>query len=125
MKKYLLAVMLGLILAAGTSCVFYNDNLSVSVSDDEDEYEMDASFQNRKTHAVQVYVNDHLLINSSKWRNGDEVEKEVRLDDNTKFSLNASPGELRIRIDKTANSEASCEKIRIACEDIKELLTNN
>ena len=107
------------------SLCFHNNNLSISVSDDEDEYEMDASFQNRKTHAVQVYLNDHLLTSNSKWRNGDEVEKEITLDDNTNFSINASPGELRIRIDKTENSEESCEKIRRACEDLKEILVSN
>lgn len=125
MKKYILLAIIAASMAISLSSCFHDNNLSISVSDDEDEYEMDASFQNRKTHAVQVYVNDHLLTSSSKWRNGDEVEKEITLDDNTNFSINASPGELRINIDKTKNSEQSCEKIKQACEDIKDLLTDN
>ena len=125
MKKYFFSAVPLLIFMLSFSSCFHDHNISVSINDDEDEYEMDASFQRKQTHAVQVYLNDNLLVNGSEWHRNDEVEKEITLDDNTTFYIDASPGELRIKIDKTENSEQSCEKLRQVCEDIKDLLADN
>jgi len=127
MKKKALSVVLGLmILATMPSCFHFNDHdISISVSEDEDEYEMDADYKRSQTHAVQVYLNDHLLNGEIKLRRNDHVDREITLDDNTTFYINAEPGSINIKIDKTKNSEAQCEKIRIACEDLKEILAKN
>jgi hypothetical protein len=124
MKKHFISVVLGLMVLVFLSSCFHNHDISISVSDDEDEYEMEASYQKNKTHAVQVYLDDHLLNNraSSKrrWRN-----EEITLDDNTKIYLRSYPGELSIKIDKTENSEESYDKVRQACEELKEILADN
>lgn len=127
MKKTALSVVLGLmIVITMPSCFHFNDdNVSISVSDDEDEYEMDADYQKRKTHAVQVYLNDHLLNGEVKLRRNDHVSREITLDDNTTFYINTHPGNLQIKIDKTENSEESCERVRRACDDLKEILAQH
>jgi hypothetical protein len=127
MKKSTLLIVLALIILAATpSCFHYNDdNISISVSDDDDEYEMDADYSRKQTHDVQVYLNDHLLNGKIKLRRNDHVDKEVTLDDNTTFYINSEPGSINIKIDKTKNSAVQCEKIRIACEDLKEILADN
>lgn len=127
MKIYALSVVLGLvILATAPSCFHFSDHdVSVSVSDDEDEYEMDADYSRRKAHAVRVYLNDHLLDGKIKIRHNDHVDKEITLDDNTTFYINAEPGSINIKIDKTRNSEEQCERVRLACEDLKEILADN
>ena len=127
MKKTTISVVLGLmIVIAMPSCFHINDdNVSISVSDDENEYEMEADYQRRKTRAVQVYLNDHLLNGEVKLKRNDHVNREITLDDNTTFYINTEPGSINIKIDKTKNSEAQCEKIRIACEDLKEILAQH
>jgi hypothetical protein len=127
MKKYALSIVLGLmILAATPSCIHINDHdISISISDDDDEYEMDADYKRSQTHAVQVYLNDHLLNGEVKLRHNDHVDKEITLDDKTTFYINSKPGSLYIKIDKTENSEESCERVRQACEDLKEILADN
>jgi hypothetical protein len=127
MKKNILSVVLGLMIVIATpSCFHFNDdNVSISVSDDENEYEMEADYQRRKTRAVQVYLNDHLLNGEVKLKRNDHVSREITLDDNTTFYINSNPGNLQIKIDKTENSEESCEKVRRACEDLKEILASN
>ncbi|MFM6925835.1 MAG: hypothetical protein ACKOU7_10070 [Ferruginibacter sp.] len=124
MKIYALSVVLGLmILATAPSCLHISDHdVSVTVSDDEDEYEMDADYSRSKSHAVRVYLNDHLLDGKIRIKHNDYVDKEITLDDNTTFYINAHPGRLQIKIDKTENSEAQCERVRLACEDLKEIL---
>ena len=127
MKKYTLSIMLALItLVATSSCFHFNDHdISISISDDDDEYEMDAAFRRNQTQAVQVYLNDHLLNKGTKFSRNDFVDKEITLDDKTTFYINSNPGSLHIKIDKTENSEESCERIRVACEDLKEILADN
>jgi hypothetical protein len=127
MKKNTLSLVLVLmILTAISSCFHFSDHdISISVSDDDDEYEMEADYQRSKTHAVQVYLNDRLLNGEIKLKRNDLVDREVTLDDNTTFYINAEPGSINIKIDKTKNSEEQCEKIRIACEDLKEILADN
>jgi hypothetical protein len=127
MKKYALSVVLVLmILATMPSCIHFNDHdISISVSDDDDEYEMDADYKRSQTHAVQVYLNDHLLNGHVRLRRNDRIDKELTLDDNTTFYINSEPGRLYIKIDKTKNSEEQCERVREACEDLKEILADN
>jgi hypothetical protein len=127
MKKYALSIILVLmILATMPSCFHFNDHdISISVSDDDDEYEMDADYKRSQTHAVQVYLNDHLLNGHVRLRRNDHIDKEITLDDNTTFYINSNPGSLQIKIDKTENSEEQCERVRQACEDLKEILADN
>ena len=126
MKNCALSLVIGLMMIAGMSSCFHDrHDISISVSDDEDEYEMDADYRRNQSHAVQVYLNNHLLSNSGvSIRNG-FVDDEIILDDKTTFYINSNPGELSIRIDKTENSEEQCERIRQACEDLKEILENH
>jgi hypothetical protein len=127
MKKNLVLIAVGLIiLATAPSCFHFSDHdVSISISDDDDEYEMDADYHRSKAHAVQVYLNDHLLDGKIKIRHNDHINKELTLDDNTTLYISSNPGNLQIKIDKTENSEASCERVRQACEDIKEILADN
>ncbi len=126
MKKYIVSLALGLMIIAGmSSCFHHRHDMSISVSDDENEYEMEADYRRNQSHAVQVYLNDHLLSNSNvSIRNG-FVDDEITLDDETTFYINANPGELSIRINKNENSEESCERVKRICEDIKVIIEDN
>ena len=126
MKNCALLLALALMMIAGmSSCFHHRHDISISVSDDEDEYEMDANYRRNQSHAVQVYLNNHLLANSTVSIHNGFVDDEITLDDKTTFYINSNPGELNIRIDKTENSEEQCERIRQACEDLKEILENH
>jgi len=115
----------GVILLLVLSSCFHNHNVSIAISEDEDEYEMDASYRKNQTHKVRVYLNEHLLTNGSSMVRNRPMDQEITLDDNTRFYINAHPGELRIKIDKSDNSEESCEKVRQVCEELKEILADN
>jgi hypothetical protein len=127
MKKYSLSIFMALMmLTTISSCFHINDHdISISISDDDDEYEMNAAYKRSQTHAVQVYLNDHLLNGEIKLRHNDHVDKEITLDDKTTLYINSNPGRLYIKIDKTENSEESCERVRQACKDLKEILADN
>ena len=126
MKNYALSLALGLMMIAGmSSCFHHRHDMSIAVSEDEDEYEMDADYGKNKSHAVQVYLNNHLLTNSNASIHNGFADDEVILDDKTTFYINSNPGELSIRINKNENSEESCERVRRICEDIKVIIEDN
>lgn len=126
MKKQTLSLAIGLMIIAGlSSCFHHRHNISISVSDDEDEYEMEADYRRNQSHAVQVYLNNHLLTNSKVSIHNGFVDDEVTLNDKTTFYINTNPGELNIRINKNENSEESCERVRQVCEELKQILANN
>ena len=126
MKKYTVSLAIGLMIIAGlSSCFHHRHNISISVSDDEDEYEMEADYRRNQSHAVQVYLNNHLLNKSNVSIHSGFVDDEVTLDDKTTFYINTNPGELNIRINKNENSEESCERVKQACEELKQILADN
>ena len=126
MKKYTVSLAIGLMIIAGlSSCFHHRHNISISVSDDQDEYEMEADYRRNQSHAVQVYLNNHLLNKSNVSIHNGFVDDEVTLDDKTTFYINTNPGELNIRINKNENSEESCERVKQACEELKQILADN
>jgi hypothetical protein len=125
MKKHFIYTLPGFIFLVVLSSCFHNHNISISISDDEDEYEMDASYRKNQTYKVRAYLNEHLLNKSSVSFKSKSMDEEITLDDNTTFYINSYPGELRIKIDKTENSDESFEKIRQVCEDLKDILADN
>jgi hypothetical protein len=127
MKKNAVLIVLGLVILSMMSSCFHlhHDNISISVSDDEDEYEMQADYRKKQSHAVQVYLNNHLLNNSGVSIHNGFVDDEITLDDKTTFYINTNPGELNIRINKNENSEESCERVKQICEELKQILADN
>lgn len=125
MKKHFISTVPGIIFLIVLSSCFHNHNISISISDDEKEYEMDASYRKNQTHKVRAYLNEHLLSSSVVLVKNTSMDEEIILDDNTTFYINSYPGELRIKIDKTENSQASCEKVKQVCEELKDILADN
>ena len=126
MKKNAVSIVLVLmILSMMSSCFHLHHDISISVSDDEDEYEMEADYRKNQSHAVQVYLNNHLLNNRGVSIHNGFVDDEITLDDKTTFYINTNPGELSIRINKNENSEESCERVKQICEELKQILADN
>ncbi|MEO6252815.1 MAG: hypothetical protein ABIO79_05900 [Ferruginibacter sp.] len=127
MKKHFIYTLPGFIfLIVITSCFHGRDhNISITTTDDEDEYEMEASYRRSQTHAVQVYLNEHLINSSIRSFKNRSIDDEITLDDKTTVYINSYPGELRIKINKTENSDESCERVREICEELKEILADN
>jgi hypothetical protein len=128
MKKHFFYTVPGFIafLFVMSSCFHVHDrDISITTTDDEDEYEMEASYSRDRAHAVQVYLNDHLVNHSSRSFKNRRFDDEITLDDKTTVYINSYPGELRIRVNKAANSEESCERVRELCEELKDILEDN
>lgn len=102
-----------------SSCFHHHHDLSISVNDDEDIYRMKALYDEDRTREVQRIINAHLHSQHSLPVVHSFVDTDVTLDDGTSFHIKSRPGSLRIRVDKTGNSEEGCEQIKEMCEEIK------
>ena len=128
MKKFLILVAAGVFIAnTFSSCFNYHDNdVSISIQEDEDEYKLSAHFEDRKTRAVQNFIKEYTASTVNfKSKGNNYVDATVTLDDNTKFYIKSYEGRLKIKFDKEQNSEESYEKIKEMCEGVKDLLAEN
>jgi len=123
-KRNLLYAGLILSVVIVLSSCFHHHDISISVNDDEDVYRMRASYDEDKTRAVQRIINAHLHPHQSLSVVHGYVDTDVTLDDGTSFHIKSKPGNLKIKFDKTENSEESCERMKEMCEEIKSVLAN-
>lgn len=122
MKKHFVSWICGLFLALVCSSCFRDHNISISVSDSEDVYQMTARFDRGRTWAVQRYLNEHLHRQNFIPFEKSSINGSVTLDDGTGFYMLSRPGRLKIKIDKTENSEEACVRVKDMCEDIRDIL---
>ncbi|WP_149243799.1 hypothetical protein [Dyadobacter sp. 32] len=118
MKKIVMTSMLAGLSAVFCSC-HRNQDLNIKVKDSDDKYTFSAYFNEDKMPAVQSYINRSISPNSLFAAVGDRVNIDTRLLDGTVFELEASPGELVVKVDKSENKPASVQRIRRMCEGIK------
>ena len=116
-----------LILAVSFSSCFrhHQHYTSVTISDSRDEYELYASYDRQRTRKIQRLLDRELNVDFNRYFNNAHVDELITLDDHTTFYMRSLPGELKIRVDKSANPGDSWVKIQNVCEDIKEALQRN
>ena len=101
-----------------TAC-FDGHDTKISVTDSDDTYEFYAKLEKHKTERVQKYINAQMVSTNVT---GDDIDITTILDDKTQFKLEESPGKVRIKLDKEANSEASYHRVKAMCEGIKKVI---
>ena len=108
------------------SCFNYHGNdVSISIKESEEEYQLSAYFDESKTRTVQNYIDEYTGTNGI-FRSGNvEIDVTTTLEDNIRVYIKSRPGRLKIKFDKEGNSEASYEKVKDMCEGIKEILAKN
>ena len=110
-----------------SSCYWHHHHdVSISINDDEDIYQLSARFDDDKTRAVDNYIKacTETYGRFSYGGQGD-LEGTLILDDNTKVYVKSREGRLKIKFNKEENSEEAYEKVKDMCEGIKELLAKN
>ena len=100
------------------------DNISISVQEDEEEFRMNARYDEDKTMAVDNYIKS-CMGSDCRYNGHGNFDATLILDDNSRVYSRSREGRLKIKFNKEENSEEAYEKIRDMCEGIKELLAEN
>ncbi len=110
----------------GLSCNFKggNDNLSISVKNNEEGYNFEASYPERKTDKVVAYLEKTLADETLFTASSDLKNTNVILADSTRFYLKAEPGFIVIDFKKQKNSMSSYQRMEKVCAGLKDVLSN-
>lgn len=107
-------------------CIFFayaTDKTSFSVSDNNETYKITASFNKKNNKAVQRVL--HRFVKPNNIFGGDgsvTYDGSITLSDKTSFDIKFFPGELKIKMDKTKNSEAAYNKMKKMSEELGEAI---
>lgn len=113
-------ILYGLFFIGTLSACSGNGDMSISVTDSDDEYEFVAKYDKAKTQRVQDFINVKMAPATSV--KGDHIDITTKLNDNTEFELEEYEGKVRIKLDKGANSEASYHRVKAMCEGVKQII---
>ncbi len=100
-----------------------HEGFSTTVNDDTDTYTFTAQYDRRETGKVEGFINKNISPDQMGSSENDYVDANTTLNDNTHFYIKESPGLLKIRLDKRANTTASFYRIKKMCEGVSKLLT--
>jgi hypothetical protein len=94
-----------------------NGDVNIAVKEDDGYYRFKAHFDENISPEISEFLNDHI----SPIRIDPERETKIItvLEDQTKLTVESSPGELMIYLDKEENSRASYHRIKNLCEGVK------
>ena len=120
------ALFLGTVLSSCRHDYYHydRDNVSVTVQEDDEEYRMNAHYDEDKTMAVDNYINS-CTGSDCRYNGHGNFDATLVLDDNSRVYIRSREGRLKIKFNKEENSAETYEKIRNMCEGIKELIAQN
>ena|SRR5665213_1161020 len=98
------------------------DRTSISISEDDNSYQLEAVYNTNSTDRVERYINNCISPNSLGKSENDYFEVTTSLSDGTVFYVKESPGKLKIELNKKKNSTASYYRIKKMCEGVKGVL---
>ena len=125
MKKQTLLFYL-LMLVGFSSCRWHHHGYTdISYNESGHYYSMKAYFNKNKTRKVENYMDERIGDRSKFSFVSTRIDGQIALDDRTTFYIKKYPGQIKIRLNKYENSEASYERVREMCEGIKEILSEN
>jgi hypothetical protein len=104
------------------STVVSDENTSVEISENENLYKLEASFEKNKVMDVYRYINSSLEPQSLFTSEDDRVDVSMTLGDGTTFRIKAYGGELSLAFDKRSNSRESYKRIKELCDGVKEVV---
>jgi len=94
---------------------------SVVISETKTTYKLTASYDEDKTEEVVRYI-DECLRPDLIFKNRDQLDEKIILRDKTTFYFQFSPGEMKLKLIKSENQDASLMKIKKMCAGLNGVL---
>jgi hypothetical protein len=100
-----------------------SDNVSVTLTENDNTYELKADFDKALTNKVRSYMNKTVAKGTTTNFENTEVDAQMTLDNHASFYINSHPGKLNLKLDKRKNSAEIYKRFKEMCEGIKTILT--
>ncbi len=99
------------------------DRTSISISEDDNTYKLEAVYNGTNSGQVERYINKCISPDRLGDSDNDYVDVTTSLPDGTVFYIKESPGNLKIELNNKKNSTASYYRIKKMCDGVMGLLT--
>lgn len=95
-------------------------DVNIAVKDDDDYYRFRAHYNDNLSPEVAEFLNDRI----SPIRIDPERDSKIItvLEDHTKLTVESSPGELMVYLDKDENSRDSYRRVKNLCDGVKDVI---
>lgn len=123
MKK--LYAIIAIIMVAGIALFPYikkernHENVSITISDSDDEFEIEANFPKSKAQEIHEFLDAEFNQNTFKKA---EIDADIRLSDKTFFYAKSSETYLNIELDKDKNTKEALQKMKKIGKGVKDIL---
>ncbi len=124
MKK-LIIVMCAFACISVISCRHNERDINITYNESDQYYSMIAHFGKSKTRGVEKYMDHKLGKKSNISFMNAQIDGNVTLDDDTRFYLKKQPGLIKIKLDKTSNSDEAYVRVKAMCQGIKKVVKQN
>jgi hypothetical protein len=99
-----------------------DDHTSLTLSESDEYYSMNARFGKSRTRDVERYMDSRIGTKSNTSFVNSRINGNLSLNDNTTFYIKKYPGHIKIKLDKDENSYEAYHRIKSMCEGIKDVL---
>lgn len=96
-----------------------NGHTSLTFSESDHYYSMNAHFSKSKTRNVERYMDRRIGTRSNMSFVNSRIDGKLALDDHTTFYIKKYPGLIKIKMNKDENSYEAYHRIKAMCEGIK------
>lgn len=121
MRKPFLSIVCFVLISICISChgLHGSDNICITVSENDEVYEMSSYFNKDKTRKVQRYITEQVGKENRVSFVNRKIDAVLMMNNHTTFHIKSEPGELEIKLDKDANSEEGYAQVKELCEGLK------
>jgi hypothetical protein len=118
-------ILLGcLVVLLNTSCLHWNNDVEITVSEDAEVYKMTAHYHPEKTKKVHQFLDKYLFKKTNFSFTNSFIDERIMLNDKTNFYLKTRPGSFGLRFNKTKNTAQSYDEIKKLCEGVKNVIAD-
>src|SRR5688500_6808878 len=108
-----------------SSCMHSDSgNISLTFSESDQHYSMNARFNKSKTRDVEEYIDNTIGTKTNMSFVNSRINGKLALDDHTTFYIKKYPGRIKIKLDKDENSYEAYYRIKSMCEGIEKVIKN-
>ena len=111
-----------LCIITGISCIHYDRDTDISISESGHYYSMDAHFSRSEMRNVEEFMDSSFGNRSNMSFVNSRIDGTIALNDHTIFYIKKYPGRLKIKLDKSDNTRESYREVKSMCDGIKKLL---
>jgi hypothetical protein len=98
-----------------------SDKTSVTLTEDENRYELKAEYNDELTNKIRSYMDDCITRGTGFSFKNTQLDADMTLSNHISFYIKTSAGKLNLKFDKRKNSAELYNRFKKMCEGIRDI----